>query len=257
MNLQRVWVIAANVFREVIRDRVLYLVGLFALVLLLASRLLPEISSVAAEKTFTDLGLAAIGVFGLVVTLFVAPGLVNKEIDKRTVFILISKPLSRAELILGKHLGLCGVLAVLLAAMAGIYILLLQSYQIAFLPVPLALSLVYLLLELALLTAFALLFGSATSSLLATLLTLAIYLTGHLSPDLVQLAKLTENPNLQRVVRSLYLVLPDLSRFNFRNESVYGILPSANGLITTALYGIAYTFVLLVLTSFIFSKREF
>lgn len=257
MSIRRIWVVATNVFRSVVRDRVLYLLGLFTLILLLASRLLPEISSVAAEKTLVDLGLAAIAVFSLVVTLFVGSGLINREIEQRTVFTALSKPLSRSEFIIGKHLGLSAVTAVLIGTMGLVYLVVLQSYGIDFDWRYMGLTLLFLLLELALLNAFALLFGVSTSSLLATLLTLAVYITGHLSPDVVKLARLTDNPGLQQAVKGLYLILPDLSQFNLRNDSVYGILPATPTLIATAAYGVAYTVFILMLSSLIFSKKEF
>ncbi len=257
MSIRRIWVVASNVFREVIRDRIFYLLGLFALLLVIASRLLPEVANITAEKMLVDLGLGAIAFLGLVVTLFVGTGLINKEIEKRTVFLLISKPLSRAELIMGKHLGLSAVIAVLIGAMGLMYGLLLHSYGINVDVQQLGITLLFLLLELSLLNAFALLFGVSTSSLLATLLTLAVYITGHLSQDVVKLARLTENEGLQQSVQGLYLVLPDLSQFNFRNDVVYGLVPDTNTLLATAAYGIAYTVLLLLLSSFIFSRKEF
>ena len=114
ISILRIWAIAANSFREVIRDRILYFIGFFALLMAFAWRLLPEIAVGTHEKIFLDLGLAAIGLLGVIVAVFVGTGLINKEIDKRTILVLIPKPLSRAEFILGKHLGLSGVLAVML-----------------------------------------------------------------------------------------------------------------------------------------------
>ncbi|NEP37582.1 ABC transporter permease subunit, partial [Moorena sp. SIO3B2] len=101
MSLARIWAIAANGFREVIRDRVLYLIGFFALALGIALRLLPEVAATTQDKIFLDLGLAAMGILGVIVAVFVGTGLINKEIEKRTVLVLIPKPLSRAEFIIG------------------------------------------------------------------------------------------------------------------------------------------------------------
>jgi len=122
ISILRIWAIAANSFREVIRDRILYFIGFFALLMAFAWRLLPEIAVGTDEKIFLDLGLAAIGLLGVIVAVFVGTGLINKEIDKRTILVLIPKPLSRAEFILGKHLGLSGVLAVMLGVMLVIYV---------------------------------------------------------------------------------------------------------------------------------------
>ena len=89
-------------------------------------RLIPELSVGTEDKIFLDFGLAAISILGLIVTVFVGTGLVNKEIEKRTVYILVAKPLSRSELIVGKYIGLSSVLAILLIAMTIIYGLILS-----------------------------------------------------------------------------------------------------------------------------------
>lgn len=257
MNLRRLLVLAQNVFREVIRDRLLYLIGLFTLIMVAAGRLVPELSSIAAEKVLQDLGLGAIALLGLVVTVFVGSNLVQAEVEKRTLLVLLAKPMTRSEFIVGKHLGLCGVLAVLIAAMGAIHLLLLQAYQVAFDAGPVLWALLFLWLELCLLGAIALLFGAVMSPLLTTLLTFALYGIGQLSPDIVKLTQVTENPGLQRAVRLLYLVLPDLSRLNFRNDAIYGNLPGPGGLAIAALYALVYTSLLLAGASLLFQRREF
>jgi ABC-type transport system involved in multi-copper enzyme maturation permease subunit len=259
VRLGRILVVAVNVFREVIRDRVLYLIGVFALLFVAAAALLPEVAAGTEDKILQDLGLAAIALLSLVIAVFVGTGLVNKEIEKRTVFVLIAKPISRVEFIVGKHLGLTVVLAVLVAAMMLIYLAVLSFYQV---PYPLGstlLAAVYLLLELSLITAVAILFGVFTSSLLATLLTFAVYLMGHFSQDLVELGNLSENPGIQRVTQALYLVLPDLSRLNLKNQAIYGsaALSAPLELLSHAAYGLLYTVLLLAIASLLFSRREF
>ncbi|HAC65653.1 MAG TPA: hypothetical protein DCF68_19505 [Cyanothece sp. UBA12306] len=187
MNLARIWVIATNGFREVIRDRILYVIAFFAILLVFAVRLLPEISVGADAKIILDLGLAAMSLLGAVVAIFVGTGLINKEIEKRTVLVLIPKPISRAELIIGKHLGLSGVLGSMVVIMTVIYFALISWSKIKFSVVSLLVSQLYLFLELALLTAIAIVFGVFTSSILATLLSFGVYLMGHVSSDLLAL----------------------------------------------------------------------
>ncbi|MEB3160310.1 MAG: ABC transporter permease subunit, partial [Synechocystis sp.] len=155
INLFRIWAIAANGFREVIRDRILYVIGFFAILMALALRLLPEISVGADGKIFLDLGLAATSLLGAIVAIFVGTGLINKEIEKRTVLVLIPKPLSRSELIIGKHLGLTGVLTAMVAIMTVIYLAMLAWAKIPFSWSSLLISQAFLLLELAVLTAIA------------------------------------------------------------------------------------------------------
>jgi len=259
MNIRRVLVIAHNVFREVIRDRILYLIGLFALVLIVIALLLPQVAANTQDKILLDVGMAGIAITGLVTAVFVGTGLINKEIEKRTVFVLIAKPIARAEFIVGKHVGLTAVLAVLVGAMTVIYFAVLTVNQISYPMASLAIASVYTLLELSLVTAIALLFGVFTSSLLSTILTFAMYIMGHLSPDLVDLAELAGNPSLQRLTEKMYLVLPDLSRLNLRNVAVYGseLMPSPVELLSHGLYGLAYIGLLLAIANLIFSRRQF
>jgi ABC-type transport system involved in multi-copper enzyme maturation permease subunit len=259
MNLGRIFVIATHVFREVIRDRVLYLIGFFAVLLLAAMVLLPEVATGTENKIILDLGLAAMGILGLVIAIFVGTGLVNKEIEKRTVLVLIAKPVSRAEFILGKHLGLSALLALLISLMAIIYLVILLIWRVPFPLGSILISIVYLFFELSLITAFAILFGVFTNSLLAILLTFGIYLMGHLSPDLIKLGQLSKNPGLERFTQGLYLVLPDLSRLDLKNQAVYGIgaLPNAEMLLLNVLYAFLYIALLLSISIVVFSRREF
>lgn len=259
MSLVRIWVIARNVFLEVIRDRVLYLVALYALVMAAATLLLPEVAAGAQDKITLDLGMAGIHGLGLLVAIFVGTGLINKEIEKRTVLVLIAKPVSHAEFILGKHLGLAAVLAVLMALLSAIYFGVLSLNAIAYSPQSLLLAIAFTFMEMALLTSVAMLFGVFTSSLLATLMTFAVYLMGHLSPDIVALGELSENPALQRLTNGLYLVLPDLERLNLRNQAVYGLnlFPTTGELLFHLLYALIYITLLLTLTGMIFSRRQF
>ena len=257
ISILRIWAIAANGFREVIRDRILYFIGFFALLMAFALRLLPEIAVGTHQKIFLDLGLAAIGLLGVMVAVFVGTGLINKEIDKRTILVLIPKPLSRAEFILGKHLGLSGVLAVMLGVMLVIYLLMLLGMKVSFQPLPLIVSVFYLGLELILIAAVAIAFGVFTSSILATLMTFGVYLMGHISKDLIQLGIISKNANILAITQNIYLILPDLERLNFRNEAVYGLLPSADVLIANALYSLVYTGLLLGISILIFSRRQF
>ncbi|ELP56530.1 MULTISPECIES: ABC transporter permease [Microcystis] len=257
ISILRIWAIAANSFREVIRDRILYFIGFFALLMAFAWRLLPEIAVGTHQKIFLDLGLAAIGLLGVIVAVFVGTGLINQEIDKRTILVLIPKPLSRAEFILGKHLGLSGVLAVMLGVMLVIYLLMLLGMKVSFQALPLIVSVFYLGLELILIAALAIAFGVFTSSILATLMTFGVYLMGHISKDLIQLGIISKNPNILAITKNIYLILPDLERLNFRNEAVYGLLPSADVLIANALYSLVYTGLLLGISILIFSRRQF
>jgi ABC-type transport system involved in multi-copper enzyme maturation permease subunit len=257
MNPGRTLVIAANVFREVIRDRVLYLIILFALFMLACLRLLPEIAAATENKIILDLGLAAMTLLGLVIAVFVGTGLVNKEIEKRTVLVLMAKPISRTEFIVGKHLGLSAVLAVLIGAMTAIYMAILAFSRIPFPTTSILVSSLFLFLQLSLMTAVAIALGVFTSSLLAALLTFTVFLMGSASANLVALGAQSKNPTIEAVTRNLYLVLPDLSRLDLKNQAVYGLLPPTDTLLLNAGYAVLYIVVLLAIATLVFSRRQF
>ena len=259
LNLTRLIVVARNVFLEVIRDRILYLAGLFALFMVLAAVMLPQVAVSASNKIFLDVGLAAINLFTLVVAIFVGTGLVNKEIEKKTVLVLIAKPVSRFEIILGKYLGLAAVIGLLMLVQTGIFIILLTVRSFEFPAGSMLVAIAFMYLEMLLIIAITILFGVFTSSLLATLLSFGTYLVGHLSTDLLKLSQLADSEGFQRAVEAMYLVLPNLERFNLKNEAVYGaaLLPGPGALALNALYGLIYAALLLVIAGNIFSRRQF
>lgn len=259
LNLARIVVVARNVFLEVIRDRILYLAGLFAVFMVLAAVMIPQVAAGTENKILLDLGLAAINIFTLVVVIFVGTGLVNKEIEKKTVLVLIAKPVSRFEIILGKHLGLAAVIGLLMLIQTGIFIIVLTLQGLEFPAGSILLAIAFMYLEMLLLIAVTIVFGVFTSSLLATLLSFGTYFVGHLSPDLLKLGQLAESERFQRIVEVMYLVLPDLERLNLKNEAVYGaaLLPQPSVLAWNVIYGILYTALLLIIAGNIFARRQF
>ncbi|NEU76371.1 ABC transporter permease [Hassallia byssoidea VB512170] len=259
MNLGRIFVLATNVFREVVRDRILYIIGFYTVILAVAIRLLPEFAASTEDKMFLDFGLAVMNILGLIVAIFVGTGLVNKEIEKRTVLVLITKPVSHSEFITGKYFGLLTVLAALIAAMTAIYLAFLQFGNVPHSTASILIAVIFLFLQLALITAVAIALGVFTSSLLATALTFAVYLIGNITQDLVKLGRLGNNKSIESLTQGLYLILPDLSRLDLKNDAVYGVaaLPDSMALITNAGYALLYSVILLAIAIFLFSQREF
>jgi ABC-type transport system involved in multi-copper enzyme maturation permease subunit len=257
MNPIRVLTIAKNGFRETIRERILYFIGFYFLLLILAQKLIPAIAAGTHEKILLDVGIGLINILGVIVAIFVGAGLINKEIEKRTLLMLIPKPISRAELIVGKHLGLTAVLVLLVAIMMALYLGMLQISGIAYSGTALTMAGVYLLLELVLLVSVAILFGVFTSTILATLMSLGTYLMGHFTSDLVELGKLSKNESIEQLTTTLYLVLPDLSQLDLKNDAVYGLLPSQGELLAHAVYGLLYAILLLVISITMFARKEF
>ncbi len=256
-TVSRVITIAHNVFRETVREQVLYLLLLYGGIMVAAFALLPQFTGLAERDLIPDVGTAAIEIVSLVVVAFVGANLINREIDRRTILPLIAKPVGRVDFLLGKLLGLWAVLVVLITVMTGGLLLLLAGVRV-FLPIgPMFISSGFLCLQFLLLGTFALFYGSFTSSLVASLLTFATYLVGHFSSDLLQLGKIANNPATKRLTEILFLLLPDLSRTNLKNLAVYGDLPPPSDLLLSAIYTLSYTLLVLAITIVIWGKKEF
>jgi len=255
-SLGRIVAIALNLFKETLREQVFYLSLLYLGILISALVALPQFSFDSADKMTLDIGIAAVELIALITAVFVAAGLVNKEIDKRTIFILVAKPLRRAEFVVGKHLGISLVIAALVAVMTVIFLTLLRIRNIEAPAFEVSIACLFIFLQIMLVSAIAILFGSFTSSLIASLLTFASYLVGNFSRDLLQLGEISKSEAVQAVTRNLYLILPDLSRANLKNEAVYGVIPASGELWSNAIYILSYTLLVLALAILIFGKRE-
>ncbi|MEA5618954.1 ABC transporter permease subunit [Cronbergia sp. UHCC 0137] len=259
MNLGRTYVMAKNVFKEVIRDRILYIIGFYALLLPIANLAIFEFTPTTQDKIFLDFGFAAMSAIGLIVAIFIGTGLVNKEIEKRTILVLIAKPISRSEFITSKYLGLSAVLAVLVIAMTVIYLGFLQFSKMEYPTFSILIAAFFLFLQLSLITAVSITLGVFTSSLIATALSFAVYLMGNITQDLVQLGRMSKSPGIERITQGLFLILPDLSRLDLKNDAVYGLqaLPDPLTLITNASYGLFYSVMMLTVAILLFLRREF
>jgi ABC-type transport system involved in multi-copper enzyme maturation permease subunit len=251
--------IAINTFRESVRDRVLYNLILFVLILVGASIFISELSINQESKFIATLGLSSMLVFGALIAIFIGVGLVYKEIDKRTIYNLLSKPVERHEFIIGKYLGLCVTLLVNSAIMVlGLELALLYvnggfvTLHLSVLP---AAFLIYL--ELALLVAVALMFSSFTTPMLSALFSFAIYAIGHFSGDLHLAAELSNSALVRGLLKTAYYVLPNLNNFSFIAQASHGrMVPAELGMKAT-LYAIIYTAILLSAAVLIFQKRNF
>lgn len=255
----RVATIAGNTFREAVRDRVLYNLVLFVLILTGAAVFIGELSGGQERKIIVDLGLSAMLLFGVFIAIFVGVGLVYKEIERRTVYSIFSKPVGRGEFLLGKYLGLCLTLLVNVAVMgAGVSLALIyvkRGWD------PLALSIwpaiLLLYIELMILTGVALLFSSFSSPALSALLTFFVFIIGHFSADLKSLANSMGGNAARWVFAALYYSLPNLSNLSFITSAAHGQLPNARHAAGTILYALVYIVVILAAATMIFRRRNF
>lgn len=248
--------IAFNTFREAIRDRILYSLLVFALAMIGASVVLSMLSVGGEVKIIKDLGLAAIGLVGTLIAVFIGVGLVHKEIERRTLYTIITKPIRRAEFVLGKFLGLVLTLAANVAIM-GTGLLLLASSMEARLTWELLLPVVLTFVKLMVVTAIAVLFSTFSTPTLSAVFTLALVVVGSLAEDLKLFAATFGGPLLKAVVAGLYLVLPNLASLDVGAAVVHGRPVSASVAGLAAAYGFAYLATLLAAAVWIFQYRDF
>jgi len=251
-------VVAVNTFREAVRDRVLYNLIFFALTMIGAAILVGQISIGIERLVIINLGLTAISVFGLIMAIFIGVGLVYKEMEKRTLYSLLSKPIRRWEFLVGKYAGLLLTLAVntsfmtLGLAAALFYV----SRHFVRSDVTILVAVYFILLELGLVTALALFFSCFSTPMLSTLFTLGIYITGLFAQDIRDFGIVTKNPVILSITRVMYYLLPNFHNFNAISAAAYGT-PIPPALIAqNTVYALVYVAIALFAAAAVFSARN-
>jgi ABC-type transport system involved in multi-copper enzyme maturation permease subunit len=255
-SLLRIRTLAANTVREAVRNRVLYVLLFFALVLIGTGVLLSTLTYVERERTLQDVGLASIRLFGAAIALFVGVGLIHKEVDRRTIFTILSKPVARSEFLVGKFAGLVVTIWLQVAVMAVCFV---AVSSLAGAPVNAGHAKAVVLVggELALLVAVATLFSSFTTPMLASFFGAGFYVVGHLTRDLRELGAQSGSPQVERATALLHRVLPDLEAFNVTIEAVHGLPIPPEAVWQPLLYGVCYSASLLLLAALVFERRDF
>jgi Cu-processing system permease protein len=261
--------VAVNVFRESVRDRVPYNVVVFAVLLIGASYVLGQLTAGQDVKIIKDLGLAAISVFGLFIAIFIGIGLVSKEVERRSIYALLAKPVTRPQFIAGKYAGLVLTLAVNVAVMTiALYLVLgymgwteteaaKAAWEAPAADPALLKSVILITVELMIVTAIALFFSTFSTPLLSAALTFGLYVAGHFNADLKNLDQIISSRPTLWLARAAYHVLPDFAAFDVKTQVVHGLAVPAGYIATTAAYGALYIGALLVAATLIFSRRDF
>lgn len=247
--------IAKNTYREAVRDKVLYLLIVFGCLSILASKILGFVSIGDEMKIITDISLASISLFGALIAVFVGTNLVYKEIDKRTLYSILSRPISRYEFVLGKYIGLVSLIAMTTALMAlfsALYITIMGgTVDMMFF---VAVFLIYL--KLLLVTAFSVLLSSLASPILGAAIVLSGYVFGHATGILIDLPPQFSGTFMEKVMKGLYFVTPNLSNFDIWQEYANGIEISQRYVAWTVLYGVLYTGLILYLATVAFENKD-
>ena len=251
----RIWAVAMNTYREAVRDKVLYVLVFFGAVTILGSKALGWISMGEDLKIVIDISLAAVSVFGALIAIFVGTNLVYKEIEKRTIYTIISRPMARYEFVVGKFIGLALLLATVTLIMSGtaaLYAVYLggsvtQTFFAAVL-------LIYV--KLLLVTALSVLLSSLTTPILAAIIVFCFYVLGHATGILIELpTELKESP-LALLMEFLYFLVPNLSNFDIGTEAANGVAVAPTYTLWAVAYGAAYTLMLLILAAIAFENKD-
>jgi Cu-processing system permease protein len=254
----RVGTVALNTFREAVRDRVLYNLVFFALVMMAAAILVGQISVSIEQIVIVTLGLSAISIIGLLISVFIGVGLVSKEIDKRTLYALLAKPLRRWEFILGKFAGLALTLVVNTAAMAaGLFLALFYvKHSIERADTAVLVAVYFILLKLALVVALAMLFSCFTTPLLAILFTAGLYIAGSFVHEMRNVQAGMIDPALGGLLRGISYVLPNFENFDVMGAAAHGRVISGALIAQNTVYAALYCAIVLAMAMAIFSQRN-
>jgi Cu-processing system permease protein len=256
--MRRAGVVALNTFREAVRDRVLYNLVFFALLMMAAAVLVGQISIDIEETVIVSLGLSAISLIGLLIAIFLGVALVSKEMDKRTLYALLAKPVRRWEFLLGKFGGLVLTLAVNTAAMAlGLLLVMLYvKHSLQRSDAVVLVAVYFILLKLALIVALALLFSCFTTPLLAILFTVGLYIVGLYVQELRNMPVEVLSPAMAAFTKWLSYLLPNFENYNVmalaaHGRAVPGVLIQQN-----TLYTVVYCTIVLMAAAAVFSRRN-
>jgi ABC-type transport system involved in multi-copper enzyme maturation permease subunit len=254
-GLSRLVAVSSNTFRETIRERVLYNLLFFALLMTLCGLLLGQLSIRQDEKIIKDIALAAMDLFGTAIAVFVGVGLVSKELERRSLYPLMAKPITRDEFLLGKFAGLSFTLLVNVTVMAaGLYLTLFLTGRHGELRLLAAVFPIFL--SLVVTVALALLFSIFTSTALAAFCSMIVVVAGRFSDVIRNMHEVAPGAPAW-LVRGLYLALPNYRNFDFKDRVVYGDPVSAGDLAWVAAYAAVYTAAVLGLALLSFRRREF
>jgi ABC-type transport system involved in multi-copper enzyme maturation permease subunit len=253
----RILHIATNTFREAVRDRVLYNLIAFALLLTGAAVLVGQISIDIEKLVVINLGLTAVSLFGIVIAIFIGIGLVSKEIDKRTLYTVLSRPVQRWEFIAGKFFGLAGTLVVntLLMAIGVFAALFYVSRHIVGSDLSLLTAIYFIILQFVIITALALFFSSFSSPLLSAVFTFSLFVIGTFAEDLRGFAALTHGVSRVLASSAAYVV-PNFSALNVISQVAHGGSVSSQLVLYNTAYALVYSGTVMSAAVLIFERRD-
>jgi ABC-type transport system involved in multi-copper enzyme maturation permease subunit len=248
--------LAMTGFRESRRNRVTVVVGLFAFVMIFAATFALDLTVTTFDRILTDVGLGVMGLLSAFLAIFLAGSLLPKEIERRTIFMVVSKPVSRSTFLVGRLLGNIVTLFFIVAIMAGLFTLQIVA-QGGFPKPAIWVAILGLLMEVTLLSCIGFAFASAGSQFVAVVATVGLYFTGHLASDLYRRAAKAKIEVLKAVGLALYYALPNLDRLDFTARATYDQPTTGGELLSAAVYTLGYSIITVTIACILFERRDF
>ncbi|HEY6873440.1 MAG TPA: ABC transporter permease [Geobacteraceae bacterium] len=263
--------IAVITFKEGIRNRAIYGISIIALLMLVVNFLISQMIMREVGKVAVDIALSTVSFSGLLLVFFVGINLMAKDLDRKTIYMVLARPISRAQYMVGKFLGMVGLIVVsnvILGGFAAASLFMLSrmyaTYFQRFSWPMVVLALAFIMLMLILLSALSFLFASFTStSFIALVLTIVTYLIGNSINDVKALVEapqavgITPSPVTVKVVQIAYYLFPNLSFFDIKSQAAHGLALSSAYVCWTVIYGLVYTCLVIAIACLVFSRREF
>jgi len=248
--------IARNTFREGVRDRLFGVIGVFAVLVLVGSLVIGPLSLGEQVRITQDIGLASISLLCFMIAILVGTSIVHREIDRRTIYTVISKPVERWEFIVGKFLGLVATVSLLLGAMT--ILLTIVDYLVGGgFPQQILVAVLLIWMELVLLTALSVLMSTLASPILGAVFSLLFYVIGHTSADIKDLAVKSGSGAVKVFASLMYHILPNLEYLNVRNKVIHGVQVDTAYVAFASSYALLYTLVFLIIAILVFRRKEF
>jgi len=248
--------IAKNTFKEGVRDRLFVAIGIFGLILLAASFIVGPLSLGEQVRITQDIGLASISILGFMVAVLIGAGIVYREVEKKTIYTVITKPVDRWKFIVGKFVGLNATVFLIVGGMTILLLIVDSAITHAF-HTGLLIGALLAWIELVLLTALSILMSTLCSPILGAIFTFLLYVIGHTSGDLKQLAEHFGSPGIKLTTSLLYRAIPNLEYFNVRGKIIHGIPIDISYLAFAITYGLLFATIFLVIACAVFERKDF
>jgi ABC-type transport system involved in multi-copper enzyme maturation permease subunit len=266
--LRKTFLVAVNSFREAVRDNIPYVILLSAVALAAFSVLLGEWSVFDREFVVKSVTVSIISLSGLFAALFAGVGQVQREMQKRTIYVILAKPVSRAAFLLGKYLGLLALIALHVVSLSLMLFLILWLID-GNIDAVMIQACYLVFCELAIVLAFAVLFSTYSSALISSIFSFGIYLIGHLSDQILKevyfVYRISEDGSFLRehgqliynIAKGINYTLPNLFKFNLSSQAAHEITLEASYVFWNSLYAFGYSGIVLCLAVLLFKRKDF